>query len=160
MSDDLSARLTALHNQQAGDIVRQIVRPTLDAGGSMASVMVLMESVLAGFALAHFKLGAGNQVIDELCAAAKKRTARILAAEPEEVRASPALMAQAGVPHATKVVTLVEPSGIMHLILERQDGSAIATVSMAPSNALPLMENLRQRIQEAISVSAGQVGRA
>lgn len=44
MSDDL----TNLHNWIAGELVRGIVRPVTEAGGTDASIMVVVESVVLG----------------------------------------------------------------------------------------------------------------
>lgn len=37
-----------LHNRLAGEIVKSIVMPPLEAGGDFKDVMVLLESVIAG----------------------------------------------------------------------------------------------------------------
>ena len=47
MSDDL----TNLHNRIAGELVRGIVRPVTEAGGTDASIMVVVESVVLGVLL-------------------------------------------------------------------------------------------------------------
>ena len=39
---------TELHNKLAGQIVRSIVTPILESGGSRAAILVLTESVVAG----------------------------------------------------------------------------------------------------------------
>ncbi|MGH6950835.1 MAG: hypothetical protein ACREH4_08180 [Vitreimonas sp.] len=38
----------ALHNKLAGEIVRRIVEPTIEAGGDRTSILVLTESVVTG----------------------------------------------------------------------------------------------------------------
>lgn len=43
---------TTLHNQLAGDIVRQIVKPMIEAGAPFSSVLVLLESIVTGVLLA------------------------------------------------------------------------------------------------------------
>ena len=35
-----------IHNRNAAAIVQQIIKPTLDAGGEMTDVLVLLESVI------------------------------------------------------------------------------------------------------------------
>jgi hypothetical protein len=67
--------LTELHNRLAGDIVKQIVKPTLDAGGQFTDVLVLLESVILGVVLMAVKLGGDEIVLDEVMAAVKKRLA-------------------------------------------------------------------------------------
>ncbi|MBR1153129.1 hypothetical protein [Bradyrhizobium sp. JYMT SZCCT0428] len=44
-----------IHNAAVGEIVEQIVRPTLQAGGQMSDVMVLLESVVVGVVLAAIR---------------------------------------------------------------------------------------------------------
>ncbi len=51
MSDDL----TKLHNRIAGELVRGIVRPVTEAGGTDASIMVVVESVVLGVLLMNEK---------------------------------------------------------------------------------------------------------
>jgi hypothetical protein len=60
----LNDTLTELHNRRAGQIVREIVKPTLDAGGTPASVLVLLESVTAGTIHALTKIGGDEIVLD------------------------------------------------------------------------------------------------
>lgn len=43
-----NARATALHNEIAPEIVRRIVSPVIEAGGSHADILVIAESVIAG----------------------------------------------------------------------------------------------------------------
>lgn len=50
--DEKRAAISAHHNKAAGEIVRQIVKGTIEAGGGSRDVLVLLESVLAGVVLA------------------------------------------------------------------------------------------------------------
>lgn len=74
MSDDT---LTDIHNASAGAIVASIVKPTLEAGGEMTDVLVLLESVVCGVALLAIKLGGDEKVADTLLEGVKKRMADI-----------------------------------------------------------------------------------
>lgn len=65
----------AIHNRTAGEIVKQIVRPTLEAGGQMTDVLVLLESVVLGVILVAVKLGGDEIVLDQVVAGAKARLA-------------------------------------------------------------------------------------
>lgn len=67
--------LTDIHNQQAGDIVKAIVKPTLEAGGEFTDVLVLLESVVLGVMLMAVKLGGDEIVLDHLVVGVKKRLA-------------------------------------------------------------------------------------
>lgn len=53
-----------IHNEAAGQIVRQLVFPTLQAGGDISDVMVLTESCVLGVVLFCEKLGADKTSID------------------------------------------------------------------------------------------------
>lgn len=64
-----------IHNATAGEIVKQIVRPTIEAGGQMTDVLVLLESVVVGVALVAIKLGGDEIVLDQVLAGARKRLA-------------------------------------------------------------------------------------
>lgn len=64
-----------VHNQVAGDIVRQIVKPTLEAGGEMTDVLVLLESVVLGVMFVAVKLGGDEVVLDKLVEGVKRRMA-------------------------------------------------------------------------------------
>jgi hypothetical protein len=64
-----------IHNRDAGSIVKQIVKPTLDAGGQMTDALVLLESIVVGVALVAIKLGGDEIVIDQVLAGAKLRLA-------------------------------------------------------------------------------------
>jgi len=46
---------TELHNKLAGEIVASIVKPVIDAGGTMPEVLVVLESVVVGTLLAVTK---------------------------------------------------------------------------------------------------------
>lgn len=64
-----------IHNRDAGDIVKDIVRPTLEAGGQMTEVLVLLESVVVGVVMVAVKLGGDEIVLDKLVEGVKKRLA-------------------------------------------------------------------------------------
>lgn len=64
-----------VHNAVAGDIVRQIVKPTLAAGGDMVDVMVLLESVVAGVMMMAVKLGGDDKVLPKLVEGVEERLA-------------------------------------------------------------------------------------
>lgn len=64
-----------IHNRDAGDIVKDIVRPTLEAGGQMTEVLVLLESVVVGVVLMAVKLGGEEIVLDQVIDGARKRLA-------------------------------------------------------------------------------------
>lgn len=74
-----------VHNASAGDIVRQIVRQTLAAGGEMTDVMVLLESVVTGVMLVAVKLGGDDKVLPTLVAGVEQRLAeaRLAPIKPE-----------------------------------------------------------------------------
>lgn len=65
----------ALHNQLAGNIVASIVKPPMQAGGSISDVLVLLESVVLGVALVAREYGFDERAIDSLAYAVKKRLA-------------------------------------------------------------------------------------
>lgn len=66
---------TDLHNKLAGEIVRAIVKPVVDRGGSTAEIMVLTESVLFGIALICIRLGGDNVVLDVMVENVRRRLA-------------------------------------------------------------------------------------
>lgn len=68
---------TEIHNKIVGDIVRSIVKPPLDAGGSYTDVMVVLESVVVGVVLMGVRLGGDEKVLDAMMAAAKIRLAEM-----------------------------------------------------------------------------------
>ena len=70
-----------LHNRIVGDIVRSIVIPPLMAGGDYKSVLVVLESVVAGVLLAMVKLGGDSIVLDTLLEGVKARVEEIMARE-------------------------------------------------------------------------------
>lgn len=72
-----SAELLALHNRLAGQIVRQIVKPTIDAGGDYTAVLVLLESVAAGTIHAVSKLGGDEIVLDVFMKGVSERLAAL-----------------------------------------------------------------------------------
>lgn len=68
-----------LHNRIVGEIVRSIVVPPLEAGGDYKSVLIVLESVVAGVLLAMVKLGGDNIVLDVLMEGVKARVEEIMA---------------------------------------------------------------------------------
>jgi hypothetical protein len=63
-----------LHNQLAGEILRTIVKPVLEAGGEMSAVLALAESVLLGVMITAEKLGGYDEAaLDLMVAQVKKR---------------------------------------------------------------------------------------
>jgi len=68
---------TKLHNEMAGELVKAIVKPIINGGGTIPQVMVLTESVLVGVALACIRLGGDEKVLDTMVDAAKNRLAEI-----------------------------------------------------------------------------------
>lgn len=64
-----------IHNELAGQIVAQIVKPPLEAGGQMTDVLVLLESVVLGVFLVAVKLGGDEKVLDTLIEGVKARLA-------------------------------------------------------------------------------------
>lgn len=69
--------LTALHNEAAGRIVADIVRPTINAGGEISDVLVLLESVVTGVLTVAVKLGGDNAVLDIFAEGVRDRMAKI-----------------------------------------------------------------------------------
>lgn len=49
-----------IHNRLAGQIVAQIVKPPLEAGGHVSDVLVLLESVVAGVMMACARVDGWN----------------------------------------------------------------------------------------------------
>jgi hypothetical protein len=66
---------TEIHNQVAGDIVKQIVKPPLEAGGGMTDVLVILESVILGVMLVAVRLGGDDKVLDVVMEGVKRRLA-------------------------------------------------------------------------------------
>lgn len=50
------SRQTDIHNKIAGEIVKSIVRPPIEAGGKTSDVLVLLESVVVGVIMACGKI--------------------------------------------------------------------------------------------------------
>lgn len=69
--------LSDLHNRLAGEIVAAIVKPTIEAGGDHAAVLVLLESVIAGTVVVLAKLGGDEVVLDVLVEGVKARIAEL-----------------------------------------------------------------------------------
>jgi hypothetical protein len=65
-----------LHNRLAKQIVEQIVKEPIAAGGTMSDVMMLCESVLVGVVLGCFQLGSDVKVLDVIVGRVKQRLAR------------------------------------------------------------------------------------
>ncbi len=68
---------SGVHNRLAGDIVRQIVKGPLDAGGDVTDVLVLLESVVSGVLLTFAKLGRDEIVLETLTKGVSERLAKI-----------------------------------------------------------------------------------
>jgi hypothetical protein len=66
-----------IHNQDAGRIVADIIKPTLDAGGTMVEVLVLLESVIAGVMYIGVKVGCDEFVFDRMVENVKHRMAEM-----------------------------------------------------------------------------------
>ena len=66
-----------IHNRDAGRIVREIVKPTLDAGGGPKDVLVLLESVVTGVLTVTVKMGGDNPVLDVFIDGVRARMAAI-----------------------------------------------------------------------------------
>lgn len=64
-----------IHNEMAGKIVAQIVKPPLEAGGEFTDVLVLLESVILGVLLMAVKLGGDEKVLDLVVENVKRRLA-------------------------------------------------------------------------------------
>lgn len=71
----MSSEQTKLHNELAGQIVGQIVRPVIESGGSYTEVLVLLESVILGVMLMAVKLGGDEIVFDTVVERVKQRLA-------------------------------------------------------------------------------------
>lgn len=68
---------TEIHNKVAGEIVKAIVRPPLEAGGQFTDVLVILESVILGVMLMGVKLGGDDRVLDEVVLHVKERLAKL-----------------------------------------------------------------------------------
>lgn len=66
-----------LHNELAGKIVSDIVRPMILEGMTGTQALVLLESVIAGVCLAIVKLGGDEIILDKLMDGVKLRLAEI-----------------------------------------------------------------------------------
>jgi hypothetical protein len=64
-----------IHNHVAGEIVKAIVKPPLEAGGQFTDVLVILESVILGVMLMAVKLGGDDKVLDEVVLHVKERLA-------------------------------------------------------------------------------------
>lgn len=67
---------TEIHNRTAGEIVKAIVRPPLEAGGEFTDVLVILESVIVGVMFVGVKLGGDEKVLDEVVLHVKERLAK------------------------------------------------------------------------------------
>ena len=72
--DGLAA--TELHNRLAKEIVAQIVTQPIAAGGTMADVLTLCESVLVGVVVECFPIGSNAKILDMIVRRARDRLAR------------------------------------------------------------------------------------
>jgi hypothetical protein len=71
----MPATQSEIHNRIAPEIVKSIVRPPLDAGGSMTDLLILLESVILGVVLMGVKLGGDDKVLDLVVERVKERLA-------------------------------------------------------------------------------------
>jgi hypothetical protein len=55
-----------IHNRDVGSIVRSIIKPTLDAGGEITDILVMLESVIVGVMLFAVKPGGDQPVLDNV----------------------------------------------------------------------------------------------
>jgi len=82
---------STFHNDRAGQIVRDIVTPTIEAGGSPQDLLVLLESVIVGVVVFVAGSTTGMQSVDEivdmLAPAVKERAREIAAGLKTEGRA-------------------------------------------------------------------------
>jgi hypothetical protein len=68
---------TELHNRLAEQIVAQIVAEPIAAGGNLADVMILCESVLFGVIMGCFSLGSDVKALDIIVGRVKERLATV-----------------------------------------------------------------------------------
>jgi hypothetical protein len=73
--DDVAA--AELHNRLAKQIVDQIVKEPIAAGGTMSDVMMLCESVLVGVVLGCLPYGHDVKVLDLIVGRVKDRLAKV-----------------------------------------------------------------------------------
>jgi hypothetical protein len=73
--DDVAA--TELHNRLANQIVSQIVKEPIAAGGTMSDVLMLCESVLVVVVLKCFEPGSDVKALDLVVSRAKERLAKV-----------------------------------------------------------------------------------
>jgi hypothetical protein len=67
---------TEIHNRVAGECVKAIVKPALEAGGEFTDVLVILESVILGVMLMAVKLGGDDKVLDEVVLHVRERLAK------------------------------------------------------------------------------------
>lgn len=65
------------HNDLAGDLVKQLIRGTIGAGGDATETLVVLESVLVGTCLAVVRLGGDEPVLDVVTERARARLAEL-----------------------------------------------------------------------------------
>jgi len=68
---------TELHNRLAEQIVAQILAEPIAAGGNLADVMILCESVLFGVIMGCFSLGSDGKALDVIVTTRARDEARI-----------------------------------------------------------------------------------
>jgi hypothetical protein len=74
LDDEVAAEL---HNRLAKQIVDQIVKQPIAAGGTLSDVMMLCESVLVGVVLGCLPLGHDVKVLDLIVDRVKERLTRV-----------------------------------------------------------------------------------
>ena len=84
----MSEQQRQLHNKLAGEIVKSIVVPPLEQGGTTTDVLILLESVITGVYAACVKLGGDPPVWSVMSKAIEERLGEMrLSNLPPEGRA-------------------------------------------------------------------------
>lgn len=76
-SSKVSNPIHESHNRLAQEIIQRIVIETLAAGGDYKSVLVVLESVVAGVVVAMARLGGDARVFDKLIEGVRIRMAEL-----------------------------------------------------------------------------------
>jgi hypothetical protein len=66
---------TEIHNRDVGLLIKAVIKPTLEAGGSFFDVLVLLESIVVGVIMFGIKAGGDEHVLDVLVERIKERLA-------------------------------------------------------------------------------------
>jgi hypothetical protein len=70
-------KVVEIHDRHAGEIVKRIVRLTLDAGGDITDVLALLESVVTGVLTVAVKRGGDQPVLDVFIEGVHQRMAQV-----------------------------------------------------------------------------------